>query len=86
MRVRVFAALRELAGSAELEMDATDVGDLLDQLSTRLGEEFDRVMRAGSVLVDGERSGRDRVLGGGEEVALLPPVSGGSEWRMGPKG
>ena len=86
MRVRVFASLRELAGSTDLEVDAADVGDLLDQLSARLGEEFDRIMRAGTVLVDGERSGRDRVLGGGEEVALLPPVSGGSEWGMGPKG
>ena len=78
MRVRLFAALRELAGTPELEVDAGDVGDVLDQLSDKLGPEFDRIMAAGSVVVDGERASRDRGLQPDDEVALLPPVSGGA--------
>jgi molybdopterin converting factor small subunit len=78
MRVRLFASLRELAGASEMELDAVDVGDLLDQLSTKLGGEFDRIMAAGSVMVDGERAKRARSLAGALEVALLPPVSGGA--------
>lgn len=77
MRVRMFAALRELAGSSHLEVDAPDVGSLLDQLSEKLGPEFERIMRAGTVVVNGETVGRDRVLEPGDEAALLPPVSGG---------
>ena len=77
MRVRLFAALRELAGASELEVDAPDVGALLDQLSAKLGPEFDRIMRVGTVVVDGETVGRERSLKPEDEAALLPPVSGG---------
>ena len=37
MRVRLFAALRELAGTTALEVDAPNVGSLLDQLSDKFG-------------------------------------------------
>jgi sulfur-carrier protein len=83
MRVRLFAALRELAGAPELDVDAGDVGEVLDQLSDKLGPEFDRIMAAGSVVVDGERASRDRGLQQDDEVALLPPVSGGAVEGMG---
>ena len=78
MRVRLFASLRELAGAPELDLDAGDVGQVLDQLSDKLGPEFDRIMAAGSVVVDGERASRDRRLRPDDQVALLPPVSGGA--------
>jgi MoaD family protein len=77
MRVRLFAAVRELAGASELEVDAPDVGSLLDQLSAKLGPEFERIMRVGTVVVDGETVGRERSLKPEDEAALLPPVSGG---------
>jgi len=82
MRIRLFASLRELAGGSELELEkAVDVGDLLDQLSTRFGPEFDRIMAAGSVVVDGHRAKREHPLNDVHEVALLPPVSGGAGIR-----
>lgn len=77
MRVRLFAALRELAGASHVEVDAPDVGALLDGLSSRLGPEFTRIMSAGSVVVNGETVSRGRELRPTDEVALLPPVSGG---------
>ncbi|HYT80914.1 MAG TPA: MoaD/ThiS family protein [Actinomycetota bacterium] len=78
MRVRLFAALRELAGTSELDVDAPpDVGSLLDQLSEKLGPEFERIMRVGTVVVDGETVGREHPLKPEDEAALLPPVSGG---------
>ena len=77
MKVRLFAALREIAGASLLEVDAPDIGSLLDQLSEKFGPEFDRIMAAGAVVVDGENVERDRALTPEDEVALLPPVSGG---------
>jgi sulfur-carrier protein len=80
VRVRLFAALRELAGSSWIEVEAAEapsVGALLDALSERFGSRFDTIASAGSVVVDGETVGRDRSLGPNDEVALLPPVSGG---------
>jgi sulfur-carrier protein len=82
IRVRLFAALRDIAGSSELAMDASTVGGLCDQLSERFGGEFARTLRAGSVVVDGRTAGRDRRLDEGDEVAVLPPVSGGGGGMM----
>jgi molybdopterin converting factor small subunit len=76
-RVLLFAALREAAGTSRLEVDAPTVGALLDELAGRYGVEFARVLAIGSVVVDGEPAGRERALTRGQEVALLPPVSGG---------
>lgn len=78
VKVRLFAALRELAGANEVEADGASVGELVEALSRRYGERFEKIARAGSVVVDGERAGPETTLtGGSQEVALLPPVSGG---------
>lgn len=76
-RVRLFAALRELAGASEVEAAGTTVGEVIEALSERFGERFAEIARVGSVVVDGDRAGADRRLAGGEEIAVLPPVSGG---------
>ena len=58
--VRLFAALRELAGSARVEADGETVGDLVGALSERFGERFGTVVAAASVVVDGERADVER--------------------------
>jgi sulfur-carrier protein len=81
VRVLLFAALRELAGASSIEVDsnqAPNVGALRALLSERYGPEFDRIAAAGSVVVDGETSRPGRLLEPDDEVAVLPPVSGGS--------
>lgn len=77
VKVRLFAALRELAGSGEVEAEGATVGEVVDALAARFGERFERIARVGSVVVDGERASPGTALDGGEQVALLPPVSGG---------
>ena len=77
MKVRLFAALREVAGASVLDVDAPNVGALLDRLSATYGSAFDRIMAVGTVVVDGEVVEGDRNLEPDDEVALLPPVSGG---------
>jgi molybdopterin converting factor small subunit len=79
VRVLLFAALREAAGASRVESRAPDVASLLKELSDRYGPEFERIVGAGTVIVGGERAGPARTLGEDDEVALLPPVSGGSE-------
>lgn len=75
--VRLFAALRELAGSSRVEAEAETVAELVGALSERFGPRFASVASAGSVVVDGERAEPSQRLADGQEVALLPPVSGG---------
>jgi molybdopterin synthase catalytic subunit len=70
--VRLFAGLRERAGVARLELD--DVARV-DEVWARLalGDEPAGVLYA----VNREYAARDRELRDGDEVALIPPVSGG---------
>jgi diacylglycerol kinase family enzyme/molybdopterin converting factor small subunit len=75
--VRLFAALRELAGASHVDVPGDSVDDLVQALEEKFGSRFGEIARAGTVVVDGERASFDRRLHGAEEVALLPPVSGG---------
>jgi sulfur-carrier protein len=77
-RVRLFAALREIAGTSSVEVEGATVGEVVSALGERFGPRFLEIVGAGSVVVDGERATLDRPLDGEKEVALLPPVAGGS--------
>jgi molybdopterin synthase catalytic subunit len=73
--VRLFAGLRERAGAGErrLELpDDTRLGQVWRALD--LGAEPDGILYA----VNREYSPPDRPLADGDEVALIPPVSGGA--------
>jgi molybdopterin synthase catalytic subunit len=70
--VRLFAGLRERAGWSRREVDAGTVGGVWALLD--LGDEPDGLLYA----VNKEYAERDRALRAGDEVALIPPVSGGA--------
>jgi molybdopterin synthase catalytic subunit len=71
--VRLFAGLRERAGWSRRELDGIErVGDVWAELE--LGEEPEGLLYA----VNREYAAADRALADGDEVALIPPVSGGS--------
>jgi MoaE-MoaD fusion protein len=73
VRVRLFAALRERAGWSERELDGvTRVADVWPAL--HLGEEPPGLLYA----VNREYAPPERELADGDEVALIPPVSGGA--------
>ena len=73
MRVRLFAGLRERAGWSERELDGVDrVADVWPALD--LGAEPEGLLYA----VNKEYADGDRDLEDGDEVALIPPVSGGA--------
>jgi len=76
--VRLFAVLREIAGASTVEVDGDSVGSVVQALCDRYGERFAAVARVSSVVVDGERASPEASLTGGEEIAILPPVSGGA--------
>jgi molybdopterin synthase catalytic subunit len=70
--VRLFAGLRERAGWSQRELDGVErVADVWPALA--LGDEPEGLMYA----VNREYADRGRELADGDEVALIPPVSGG---------
>jgi molybdopterin synthase catalytic subunit len=70
--IRLFAGLRERAGWSRREVEAASVADVWPALD--LGDEPDGLLYA----VNKEYAPRDRALADGDEVALIPPVSGGA--------
>jgi molybdopterin synthase sulfur carrier subunit len=78
-RLLLFAAAREAAGTPRVELEADTLAGLLEAAGTRFGPGFVRVLDASRVWVNGDepRDGRATVLTDGDEVAVLPPVSGG---------
>ena len=70
--MRLFAGLRERAGWSKRDVDAATVADIWPALE--LGDEPDGLLYA----VNKEYAQRDRALADGDEVALIPPVSGGA--------
>lgn len=74
VKLILFAGLRQAAGFKQDNItlpDSATVGDLLDSRVPSLRE------RTFYVAVNEEYAQRDTVLHDGDEVALLPPVSGG---------
>jgi molybdopterin synthase catalytic subunit/molybdopterin converting factor small subunit len=72
VRVRLFAGLRERAGWSQREVDAATVADIWRALE--LGDEPAGLLYA----VNQEYATPDRALADGDEVAIIPPVSGGA--------
>jgi molybdopterin synthase sulfur carrier subunit len=79
VQVRLFAAAREAAGRADDSLDATTLGDALDRTRATYGPAFAAVLANARVWVNGDEpaQGDATVLVDGDEVAVLPPVSGG---------
>jgi molybdopterin synthase catalytic subunit/molybdopterin converting factor small subunit len=70
--VRLFAGLRERAGWSRREVDVATVADVWRALD--LGDEPAGLLYA----VNKEYAPQDKTLSDGDEVALIPPVSGGA--------
>jgi molybdopterin converting factor subunit 1 len=73
--VRLFAGLRERAGAAERVLDLPTGSRLVDVWAPlELGERPPGLLYA----VNQDYASGDRLLSDGDEVALIPPVSGGA--------
>lgn len=79
IKVKLFAILRDRANTSEFDLEvprgsATSVA--LNSIATRLPSIKDLLPRA-AVAINREYVSRDATLNDGDELALIPPVSGG---------
>lgn len=80
VRVLFFGVLKDLAGRSSDDLtlpDQATAGDVVEHYETRLASLKGKLSSI-AVSVNQEYAGLDARLHSGDEVALLPPVSGGS--------
>jgi MoaE-MoaD fusion protein len=81
IRVLLFGILKDLTGRGSEELSVPDratAADVLDHYKERLAGKRE-LLASVAISVNQEYSPADRRLSPGDEVALLPPVSGGSD-------
>jgi molybdopterin converting factor subunit 1 len=79
VRVKLFAAARELAGSDQLALEIADRATLADLRVTveKTFPALQKILPHTLWAVDAEYAGDDCVIDERSEVAIIPPVSGG---------
>lgn len=75
--LRLFASAREAAGTGATEVAGDTVGAVLDEAAHRFGDDFAALLATCRIWKNGEPVGRDASVTVDDEVAILPPVSGG---------
>lgn len=76
-KLRLFASIREAAGTGRADVDGETVGDVIAAASALYGDAFVEQLSVCKVWVNGEPAESSDPVGPSDEVALLPPVSGG---------
>ncbi len=76
--LRLFAGLRESAGTSEAAFDAATVGEIMKLAIADYGDDFAEGLAAARVWVNGEPADETTAVTRTDEVAIIPPVSGGA--------
>jgi molybdopterin converting factor small subunit len=76
--LRLFAGARESAGTATAQFEGDTVGEVLAAAVATFGEGFQAVLASCRVWVNGDAADAHTAVSAADEVAVLPPVSGGS--------
>jgi molybdopterin synthase sulfur carrier subunit len=86
-KIRLFANLREAAGSSEVEASGNNIHELLEDLMKKYPCLEDLVLEDGNIkghiniLVNGDNirhlNGPDTEVFESDEIVMFPPVSGG---------
>ena len=75
--LRLFAAARTATGTGRVVLPGATVADVLAEAEARYGPEFTEVMTTAKVWRNGAETHGDAPVTDQDEVAVLPPLSGG---------
>lgn len=75
--LRLFAQVREAAGTGSIVLNASTVGGVVDLAVAEFGAGFEALVPTCRIWVNGEPALETDSVEGSDEIAMLPPVSGG---------
>jgi molybdopterin converting factor small subunit len=75
--LRLFASARDAAGRGRDVVPGATVAEVLAAARDRYGERFTAVLADSRVWVNGDPVPESTAVGETDEIAVLPPVSGG---------
>ena len=78
-RLRLFGPARDAAGTSGAVVPGNNVAAVVTAARARFGEPFSTVLNGSRVWVNGDEADPDTPVGDDDEVAVIPPVSGGCE-------
>ncbi len=76
-RLRLFASAREAAGCGHDTVQGATVRQVLEAACERYGSDFAALLETCQVWCNGEPTAPSTPVGDDDEIAVLPPVSGG---------
>ena len=76
-RLRLFGPAREAAGTSSITLPGRSVSGIIAAAEEQFGETFSQVVAISNIWLNGEPVEPDAPVNDGDEVAVIPPVSGG---------
>lgn len=73
----LFAQAREAASVNSIDISASDVQEVLNIATDKFGSEFSDVLKVSKIWINGKPANLDASVSADDEVAIIPPVSGG---------
>jgi molybdopterin converting factor small subunit len=77
VQLRLFGPAREAAGTSRVTLSGRKVSDIITAAEGQFGEEFSRIVAVSNIWLNGESVEPDAPVNDDDEVAVIPPVSGG---------
>ena len=75
--LRLFASVKQMAGTVSVILSGATVADVVEEASQRYGAEFSDMARNCRIWLNGNPTEINTPVNDDDEIALLPPVSGG---------
>ena len=85
-RLRLFARLREVAGTGSADVSGATVGEVLANAAAYFGLAFSDELANAQVWLNGERAGSSTPVDDDDEVSLVPVLAGGTGMVRNPAG
>ena len=75
--LRLFASVKQIAGTGSVILPGETVSDVVEEASTKFGAEFKDMAKNCRIWLNGNPTEIDTRVNDEDEIASLPPVSGG---------